>query len=109
MKPAPFEYHAPESLGDVTTLLAEHGDEAKVLAGGQSLVPLLKLRFAAPAMLVDINNVPDLEYHRTASDGSLRVGALCRHADLERSTLLAQFPVMASAAPLVADPFNPQL
>ncbi|WP_028850715.1 FAD binding domain-containing protein [Thermocrispum municipale] len=104
MYPPRFAYEAPRSLDQAQALLAEYGDEAKVLAGGQSLVPLLKLRFAAPAMLVDINNVPDLEYHRTASDGSLRVGALCRHADLERSTLLAQFPVMASAAPLVADP-----
>src|SRR5690606_4964592 len=95
MYPPRFAYEAPRSLDQAQTLLAEYGDEAKVLAGGQSLVPLLKLRFAAPAMLVDINNVPDLEYHRTASDGSLRVGALCRHADLERSTLLAQFPVMA--------------
>src|SRR5690606_42041133 len=83
--PPRFAYEARRSLDQAQTLLAEYGDEAKVLAGGQSLVPLLKLRFAAPAMLVDINNVPDLEYHRTASDGSLRVGALCRHADLERS------------------------
>jgi carbon-monoxide dehydrogenase medium subunit len=76
-----------------------------VLAGGQSLVPLMKLRFASPELIVDINNVPGLAYHRTDPDGSLRIGALCRHADLERSDLLkATQPTMASAAPLIADP-----
>ena len=58
-----------------------------MLAGGQSLVPLLKLRFAAPELLVDINNLPGLDYHRGRPDGTIRVGALCRHADLERSTV----------------------
>jgi aerobic carbon-monoxide dehydrogenase medium subunit len=76
-----------------------------VLAGGQSLVPMLKLRFASPEMLVDINNIPDLGYHRVDPDGSIHVGALCRHADLERSTILAsRQPTMAAAAPMVADP-----
>ncbi|MFO7194007.1 MAG: FAD binding domain-containing protein, partial [Thermocrispum agreste] len=88
MYPPRFAYEAPRSLDQAQALLAEYGDEAKVLAGGQSLVPLLKLRFAAPALLVDLNTVPDLEYHRIGSDGALHVGALCRHADLERSTLL---------------------
>ena len=76
-----------------------------MLAGGQSLVPMMKLRFASPEMLVDINNLPGLAYHRTDPDGSLRIGALCRHADLERSDLLkGTQPTMAAAAPLVADP-----
>jgi carbon-monoxide dehydrogenase medium subunit len=76
-----------------------------VLAGGQSLIPLLKLRFAAPEMLVDINDIPGLDYHRVEADGTIRVGALCRHADLERSTVLtAKQPTMAAAAPLIADP-----
>jgi carbon-monoxide dehydrogenase medium subunit len=76
-----------------------------VLAGGQSLIPLLKLRFASPEMLVDINNIPDLDYHRADPDGTIRVGALCRHADLERSVVLAASqPTMAAAAPLIADP-----
>ena len=81
------------------------GDYAKVLAGGQSLVPLMKLRFASPELVVDINNIPGLSYHRTDPDGTLRIGALCRHVDLERSDLLpgAQ-PTMAAAAPLIADP-----
>ncbi|MGQ0576635.1 MAG: FAD binding domain-containing protein [Pseudonocardia sp.] len=105
MYPSRFRYEAPRSLDDAVALLAEHGDEAKILAGGQSLVPLLKLRFAAPALLVDINNIPGLGYHRENADGMLAVGALCRHAQLERSTLLAgRHPLMASAAPTIADP-----
>jgi carbon-monoxide dehydrogenase medium subunit len=76
-----------------------------VLAGGQSLVPLLKLRFASPELLVDINNLPDLAYHRVDADGSVHIGALCRHADLERSTVLpGRQPTMVAAAPLIADP-----
>jgi carbon-monoxide dehydrogenase medium subunit len=76
-----------------------------VLAGGQSLVPLMKLRFATPELLVDINNIGGLDYHREDPDGTLRIGALCRHADLERSELLkAKQPTMAAAAPLIADP-----
>jgi aerobic carbon-monoxide dehydrogenase medium subunit len=76
-----------------------------VLAGGQSLVPLMKLRFASPDLIVDINNVPGLDYHRSDQDGTLHVGALCRHADLERSDLLRSAqPTMAAAAPLIADP-----
>jgi carbon-monoxide dehydrogenase medium subunit len=76
-----------------------------VLAGGQSLVPLMKLRFATPELIVDINNVPGLAYHRADADGTLRIGALCRHVDLERSALLpGTQPTMAAAAPLIADP-----
>jgi carbon-monoxide dehydrogenase medium subunit len=105
MYPSRFRYEAPRSLGEAIGLLSDGGDNAKVLAGGQSLVPLLKLRFASPELLVDINNVPGLDYHRTGADGTLRIGALCRHADLERSDLLAGTqPTMAAAAPLIADP-----
>jgi carbon-monoxide dehydrogenase medium subunit len=105
MYPSRFHYEAPRSLDDALDLKAAHGDDAKVLAGGQSLVPLLKLRFAAPELLVDINNIPDLDYHVVDADGTLRVGALCRHADLERSTLLGNAqPTMAAAAPMIADP-----
>jgi carbon-monoxide dehydrogenase medium subunit len=76
-----------------------------VLAGGQSLVPMMKLRFASPEMLVDINNIPDLGYHRVDPDGSIHIGALCRHVDLERSMILpSRQPTMAAAAPLVSDP-----
>ena len=105
MYPPRFRYEAPRSIEEAIALLQEVGSEAKVLAGGQSLVPLLKLRFASPDLLVDINGVPGLDYHRVDDDGTIRVGALCRHADLERSALLkARQPTMAAAAPLVADP-----
>lgn len=105
MYPARFGYEAPKSLDEALALLAEHGEDAKVLAGGQSLVPMMKLRFAAPSVLVDINGVPGLGYHREDADGTLRVGALCRHADLEHSDLLpGRHPTLAAVAPLVADP-----
>ena len=105
MYPSRFRYEAPRSLGEAISLLRENGDEAKVLAGGQSLVPLMKLRFASPELIVDINNVGGLDYHSAETDGTLRIGALCRHADLERSDLLKSTqPTMAAAAPLLADP-----
>jgi aerobic carbon-monoxide dehydrogenase medium subunit len=105
MYPSRFRYEAPRSLAEAISMLHDGGDDAKVLAGGQSLVPLMKLRFASPELVVDINNVPGLDYHRTDPDGTLRIGALCRHADLERSDLLKTTqPTMASAAPLIADP-----
>ena len=105
MFPPRFRYEAPRTVAEVITLLHDGDGEAKVLAGGQSLVPLLKLRFASPELLVDINNLPDLAYHRVDDTGALRVGALCRHVDLERSTLVAERqPTMAAAAPLIADP-----
>ena len=105
MYPSRFRYEAPHSLGEAIELLRMGGDYAKVLAGGQSLVPLMKLRFASPELVVDINNVPGLDYHRADPDGTLRIGALCRHADLERSALLASTQsTMAAAAPLIADP-----
>ena len=105
MFPSRFRYEAPHSLDEAIALLHEGGDDVKVLAGGQSLVPMMKLRFASPEMLVDINNLPGLAYHRADPDGTLRIGALCRHADLEFSGLLkGTQPTMAAAAPLVADP-----
>jgi carbon-monoxide dehydrogenase medium subunit len=105
MYPSRFRYEAPRSIEEAIALLQQGGGEAKVLAGGQSLVPLLKLRFAAPELLVDINGLPGLDYHKVDADGTIRVGALCRHADLERSTVLpGRQPTMAEAARLVADP-----
>jgi aerobic carbon-monoxide dehydrogenase medium subunit len=105
MYPSRFRYEAPRSLAEAIGLLHDGGDDAKILAGGQSLVPLMKLRFASPQLVVDINNVPGLDYHRADPDGTLRIGALCRHADLERSELLrATQPTMASAAPVISDP-----
>jgi carbon-monoxide dehydrogenase medium subunit len=105
MYPSRFRYEAPRSLDEAISLLREGGDEAKVMAGGQSLVPLMKLRFASPELIVDINNIGGLDYHRADPDGTLRIGALCRHADLEHSDLLKSTqPTMAAAAPLIADP-----
>ncbi len=105
MYPSRFRYEAPRSLAEAIGLLHEGDGEAKVLAGGQSLVPLMKLRFATPELLVDINNIGGLDYHREDADGTLRIGALCRHADLEHSALLpGKQPTMAAAAPLIADP-----
>jgi carbon-monoxide dehydrogenase medium subunit len=103
MYPTRFRYEAPKSLDETLDLLRTYGDEAKILAGGQSLIPMVKLRFATPELLVDINNLPGLGYHR-AQDGALEVGALCRHVDLEFSSDIGPWPLMASAAPFIADP-----
>jgi len=105
MYPSRFRYEAPRSLDEAIGLLHNGGDYAKVLAGGQSLVPMMKLRFASPDLLVDINNVPGLSYVTAAADGSLHIGALTRHADLEWSPVLRDTqPTMAAAAPMIADP-----
>lgn len=105
MYPSRFRYEAPTTIDEAIALLREGDGEAKVLAGGQSLVPLMKLRFASPELIVDINNLTGLDHLEADPDGSLRIGALCRHAALERSALLpAQHPTMAAAAPLIADP-----
>ncbi len=105
MYPSRFRYEAPASLEEAIDLLRASDGDAKVLAGGQSLLPMMKLRFASPGLIVDINNIPGLDYHRTDSDGSFHVGALCRHAHLEKSPNLADTqPTIAAAAPLVADP-----
>lgn len=105
MYPARFRYEAPSTLEEAIALLTESKGEAKILAGGQSLIPMMKLRFAAPEMIVDINGLTHLDYLRFSDDGSIRIGALCRHAALERSAELGvRQPTMAAAAPLVADP-----
>ena len=105
MYPNRFDYESPKSVEEAIAILDRSGGEAKVLSGGQSLIPMLKLRFAAPAMIVDINNVPGLDYHHVDDEGNLHVGALCRHVDLEESTTLADtHPTLAAAAELVSDP-----
>lgn len=104
MYPAPFEYVAPRSLDEALATLAEHGDEAKLMAGGQSLIPLMKLRFATPGLIVDLNRVDGLD-GLGETNGELRVGALCRHSQLADSDLLrSAYPLMSTAAPLIADP-----
>ena len=104
MLPAPFEYHAPRTIDEALNLLDQLGDEGKVLAGGQSLIPLLKLRFASPGHLVDINKIKELDFIEER-DGTLRIGPLFRHKAAERSSLLtSRYQVMADAAPQIADP-----
>lgn len=101
MKPPRFEYDDPGRVEDALALLTEHGEEAKVLAGGQSLVPLLNFRLARPARLVDVNRLAELSYIRRR-DGVLRIGALTRHAMLERSTLAASgWPLLTEAVGFV--------
>lgn len=104
MIPAPFDYHAPASLADAIALLQQHGDEAKVLSGGQSLLPLLKLRLASVSHLVDIGRIPGLEYIRE-EDGVLRIGGRTRESALERSDLIAsKYPILLDTARVIADP-----
>jgi CO/xanthine dehydrogenase FAD-binding subunit len=102
MKPAPFDYEDPRDLNGALTLLAEHGHDAKVLAGGQSLVPLMNFRLARPQMIIDVNRLPGVSSIR-ASGGMLRIGALTRQAVLERSPLVARdWPLLAEAVGFVA-------
>ncbi|HVH52752.1 MAG TPA: xanthine dehydrogenase family protein subunit M [Actinomycetota bacterium] len=103
MLPAPFGYHRPSSLDEAVQLLSSL-DEAKVLAGGQSLIPLMKFRFTAPAHLIDVNRVPGLD-GIGEEGGSLRIGALVRHNQMAGSDLIsARYPTLAAAAPQIADP-----
>ena len=105
MYPSRFGYEAPKTLEEAIAILDKYAGEAKVLSGGQSLIPVIKLRFAAPEMLVDINGIPGLDYNRVDPDGSIHIGALCRHEDLENNALMEKHaPTIAAAAPLVSDP-----
>ncbi|MCI0547549.1 MAG: xanthine dehydrogenase family protein subunit M [Candidatus Rokubacteria bacterium] len=104
MIPAAFDYHAPQTLAEATALLTRYGDEAKILSGGQSLIPIMKLRLASPGQLVDINGIPDLAYIRE-TDGTLRIGALAREADLEESELIrSRYPILHDTSKVIADP-----
>ena len=104
MKPSAFAWTAPESLDEVLDVLGQVGGDGKVLAGGQSLLPILNMRLAAPAHLVDINRVGELSYVRSASDG-VTVGALARHAEVERDAeAFAALPLLRQALSLVAHP-----
>jgi carbon-monoxide dehydrogenase medium subunit len=103
MIPAAFKYAAPRSVADAVDLLSSH-DEAKVLAGGHSLLPLMKLRLANPPVLVDINGIPDLDYIREDRD-RLRIGALARHVDFERSELIrTRYPLLWDTSRGIGDP-----
>ena len=104
MIPGAFEYHSPSSLGEATALLANLGDDAKVLSGGQSLIPLMKLRLATPHHLVDINGLPGLAYVRE-DGGALRIGGLTREADLEESDVVRRrYPLLLDTCKVIADP-----
>lgn len=104
MKPPPFEYHRPGTVEEALDVLAEVGPDGKVLAGGQSLVPLMSMRLAHPGHLVDINHVTGLGDVRVGSDG-VRVGATVRHAELERDgAAMAAVPLLAQALADVAHP-----
>lgn len=104
MIPAAFEYHAPSSISEATALLARLGEDAKVLSGGQSLIPLMKLRLTSPRHVVDINGIPDLSGIREA-DGMLRIGALTRESELEESDLIrTRYPLLHDTCAVIADP-----
>ena len=104
MIPPPFDYHAPKSLPDALALLGQFGDEAKILSGGQSLLPMMKLRFAQPAHLVDIGRIPGLDYIKE-EDGVLKIGALAREAGLEASEIVrSKYPILVDTASVIADP-----
>lgn len=102
MKPAPFAYCAPTELVAALDLLAEHGDEAKVLAGGQSLMPMMNMRLARPGVIVDINRLAELEYIAQTTEGGLAIGALTRQRAIERSSVVRQQnPLLAATIPLI--------
>ena len=102
MKPAKFEYFAPSSLAEALELLGEHGDDAKVLAGGQSLMPMLNMRLAQPKVVIDINRIPGLDYISPTPDGGLAIGALTRQRTVEKSDVIRErIPVLAAAIPSI--------
>jgi carbon-monoxide dehydrogenase medium subunit len=102
--PGSFEYMTAGSVQEAIALLARYGDEAKILAGGHSLIPLLRYRLAAPAVLIDINRIPGLEYVQE-TDGVLHIGALTREVELDRSPLIRQrYPILYETAKNIADP-----
>jgi carbon-monoxide dehydrogenase medium subunit len=102
MFPRAFNYHRARSLKEAASMLSQLGEEAKLLAGGQSLIPLMKLRFANPKHLVDLNFVPRISYIK-ADKETLRFGALTRHSDIENSTAAAKIPIVHDCAAGIAD------
>jgi carbon-monoxide dehydrogenase medium subunit len=105
MKPPPFEYLAPDSLSEALAAAKEHGSEAKLLAGGQSLVPAMNFRVTQPTLLIDLNRIPDLDFVRRESGDGLRVGAMTRQRRLEMDPLVKEgAPLLAEAVPFIAHP-----
>ena len=104
MIPPSFDYHLPNSVNDAISMLKKYGSEAKILSGGMSLIPLMKLRLAEPAHLIDINRISGLDYIKE-SDGFLRIGALAREVDLEKSELVrTKYPLLLDTTLVIADP-----
>ena len=104
MIPGSFDYLVAGSVPEAVALLEQHGDDAKILAGGQSLIPLLRFRLAGASVLIDINRVPDLDYLQE-TDGTLHIGALTREAELDASDLIRnRYPILHETAGVVADP-----
>lgn len=105
MKPAPFQYLAPDSLPAALAALQSHGGDAKLLAGGQSLVPVMNFRLAQPAVLIDLNRVPGLDGIERGAGGGLRIGAMTRQRRLEEDPLVARHaPLLREAVPFIAHP-----
>src|SRR5262245_36286888 len=104
MIPPAFDYHSPKTLGEAVSLLSQYGDTAKVMSGGQSLLPLLKLRLAAPEHIIDLGRIPGLSYLR--EDGAvLRIGGCTTEADLEASELIrTRYPLLHDTTRVIADP-----
>src|SRR6202048_2485672 len=104
MIPASFEYFSPKTLAEAIALLQKHGSDAKILAGGQSLIPLMKLRMASPKRLIDLNRVSGLSYIKEA-DGFLTIGALTRESEIDGSELIhKKYPLLADTAAVIGDP-----
>lgn len=104
MIPGSFDYLVANSISEAVALLDQHGDDAKILAGGQSLIPLLRFRLAGPSVLIDINRIAALDYIQE-TDGVLRIGALAREAELDNSSLIrGRYPILFDTSTSVADP-----
>lgn len=104
MIPPPFEYLRPKTVPEAIAMLQEHGDEAKILSGGQSLIPMMKLRLARPGYLIDINRISGLS-HIKEEGGYLKIGGLAREAELEASPVVrANYPIISDTAHVIADP-----
>jgi carbon-monoxide dehydrogenase medium subunit len=105
MKPPPFEYYAPTTVEEALAHLAEHGYDAKPLAGGQSLIPMMNFRLAQPSVLIDLNNIPELSYIRPDENGGALVGATTRHKTVGNDPLIAkQIPLVHAAIPNIGTP-----
>ena len=105
MKPAPFEYYAPNTIEEALSLLAQHGYDAKPLAGGQSLIPMMNFRLAQPAILVDLNNIKELAYIKADGNGGVSIGAMTRHKTTgSDQTIANQVPLVHEAIPSIGTP-----